>query len=46
MFSEKGMKLDPQKIQEIREKTAPANKKALQMFSRTNQLHETIYTRL
>ena len=32
MFSEKGMKPDPEKIQEIRETPAPQNKNALQSF--------------
>ena len=32
MFSKKGMKSDPQKIQEIWEMPAPENKKALQSF--------------
>ena len=32
MFSKKGMKPAPQKIQEIREVPAPENKKALQSF--------------
>ena len=45
MFSEKGMKPDPQKIQDIQEMLAP-EKKRLTKFSRTNQLHETISIRL
>ena len=32
MFSEKGMKPDPEKIEEIRETPVPGNKKALQSF--------------
>ena len=32
MFSEKGMKPDPQKIQEIRQMPAPENKKGSQSF--------------
>ena len=32
MFSEKGMKPDPGKIQEIREMPAPKNKKAYKVF--------------
>ena len=44
MFSKKGMKPDPQKIQEIWEMPAPENKKSLTKFPRTDQLHEVIYT--
>ena len=32
MFSKKGIKLDPQKIQQIREMSAAENKKALESF--------------
>ena len=46
MFSEKVMKPDLEKIQEIREMPASENKKSLEKFSKTNQLHKTIYTRL
>ena len=43
MFSKKGMKPAPQKIQEIREVPAPENKKALQSFlGRTNYMKQFI----
>ena len=43
MFSKKGMKTAPQKIQEIREVPAPENKKALQSFlGRTNYMKQFI----
>ena len=46
MFSEKGMKTVPEKIQEIQETPASERKKSLTKFSRIDQLHEKIYTRL
>ena len=46
MFSEKGMKPDPEKIHEIRETPAPEDKKSLTKFSRTDHLREKIYIRL
>ena len=46
MFSEKGMKTVPEKIQEIQETPASERRKSLTKFSRIDQLHEKIYTRL
>ena len=46
MSSEKGMKPDLKKIQEIQETPALENQKSLTKFSRTDQLHEKIYARL
>ena len=46
MFSKEGIKTGPEKIQEIQEAPAPERKKGLTKFSRTDQLHEKIYTRL
>ena len=40
------MKPDAQKIQDIRETPAPENEKSLTKCSRTDHLHENIYTRL
>ena len=42
MFSKKGMKPAPQKIQEIREVPAPQNKKALQNFLGRTSLYAII----
>ena len=46
MSSEKGLKPDLKKIQEIQETPALENQKSLTKFSRTDQLHEKIYARL
>ena len=42
MFSKKGAKLDPEKIQQIQKTPVPENKKNLTKFSETGQLHENI----
>ena len=42
MFSKKGAKLDPEKIQQIQKTPVPENEKNLTKFSETGQLHENI----